>query len=155
MAPTQTHTYTDTHTCIHNTPPGGTPPTFPSRRDCHLAACLRDLPQVPCSHVHDTHTRPLHTPQSPSSALLAFTHSTHTHSPPTIYPFTSPGLHDHVSTPALFHAHPHPWDTPSWTPPAPVHIMKCHVSMLPQAFVCVHPGIHSCLLTPFMPWLTP
>jgi hypothetical protein len=67
VAPTQTHTYTGTHTCIHNTPPGSTPPTLPTQKDCHLSACLRDLLQEPCFQ-YTTHIWPLHAPRSPDAA---------------------------------------------------------------------------------------
>lgn len=143
MAPTQTHTHIGTHTCVHNTPPGSTPPTLPTQRSCHLAACLRDL-QSPCSHAHDTHMAPTW-PQSPDTDCQPSPSGAHT--PPNLSP---PQAHMGISgTPVLLH-------TPLCPAPAPTHIIKYHVlflvlSTLPQAFVCapvfVHTGTHMCMLT--------
>lgn len=152
MTSTQTHTYTGTYTCIHNTPPSSTRPTLPAQRNSHLAACLRDLPRVPCSAV--TPSGPPRAPRasvpccqlSPSDACT----------PRSVQPGTTSDSYSRLrctcTLPTDLHSLRHTLSSQSTAPPIiKHHILFCVLSTLPQAFrrVTTAPsGLTPCSATP-------
>lgn len=54
VAPNQTHTYTDTHTCVHNTTPQQHITHTPRPERLPPPACLRDRLQEPCFSTRHT-----------------------------------------------------------------------------------------------------